>query len=123
MNSTIDITVARMRSQSLIGGLLATPEEVVRRLGAVQCQDVGPGTWSIAQRADGVTQRAMDQAYAAGTILRTHILRPTWHFVLPSDIRWMLELTSLRIHGSNASYYRKQGLDAALLERCAAVLT
>ncbi len=117
-----DIVAARLRSQSLTGDLLATPEEVVGRLGAVQCQDFGPGKWSIAQRTDGATQATLDQAFAAGTILRTHILRPTWHFVLPVDIRYMLELTAPRVQALNASYYRKQGLDAALLARCCVVL-
>ncbi len=118
----IDITRARMRSQCLTDDLPATLEEVVRRLGAVQCQDFGPGKWSIAQRTDHITQAEMDQACAAGTILRTHVLRPTWHFVLPADIRWMLELTAPRIHALNASYYQNQDLDSALLERCTAAL-
>jgi hypothetical protein len=25
-----------------------------------------------------------------GSIIRTHVLRPTWHFVAPEDLRWML---------------------------------
>lgn len=122
MKRLVDVIAARMRNQGLTGDPLATPGEVVRRLGAVQCQDFGPGKWSIAQRADGVTQVAMDRAYTDGTILRTHILRPTWHFVSPADIRWMLELTAPRVQALKASYYRKQGLDAELLAQCSAVL-
>lgn len=106
----IDITTARMRSQCLTSDLLATPEEIVHRLGAVQCQDYGPGKWSIAQRSNDVRQAVMDQACTAGTILRTHVLRPTWHFVLPADIRWMLELTAPRVLALSASYYRNQEL-------------
>jgi hypothetical protein len=118
----IDITRARMRSQCLTGDPPATPGEVVQRLGAVQCQDFGPGKWSIAQRTGGVTQVTMDQACAAGSFLRTHVLRPTWHFVLPADIRWMLELTAPRVLALSASYYRNQDLDSAMLKRCTAVL-
>ena len=116
------ITHARMRSQCLTGDPLDTPGEVVRRLGAVQSQDFGPGKWSIAQRTYSVTDAAMDQAFAAGTILRTHVLRPTWHFVLPADIRWMLELTAPRVQALNSSYYRNQDLGGAVLERCNEVL-
>ena len=34
--------------------------------------------------------------------MRTHILRPTWHFVAPADIRWMLALTGPRVLAGNA---------------------
>src|SRR5205823_11718341 len=44
-------------------------------------------------------------------ILRTHVLRPTWHFVLPEDIRWLLAATAHRVHRLNAFVYRQQGLD------------
>jgi hypothetical protein len=116
------ITQARLRSQCLAGNPLAAPEEVVRRLGAVQSQDFGPGKWSIAQRTTGASEGDLDRAFAEGAILRTHILRPTWHFVLPEDIRWMLELTAPRVQMQSAAYYRNQGLDAAQLERCTALL-
>jgi hypothetical protein len=118
----IDVTIARMRSQGLTGERVASPEAVVHRLGAVQCQDFGPGMWSIAQRTDGATQGAIDRLFATGAILRTHILRPTWHFVLPADIRWMLELTAPRVQAVTASFYRNQDLDGTLLERCIAVV-
>jgi hypothetical protein len=64
----------------------------------------------------------MDQAFAHGTILRTHVLRPTWHFVLPADIRWMLELTAPRVHALNAYQYRQLELDDAVLEKCNALI-
>jgi len=93
---------------------------VVRRdTGAgVSRRDLG-----IAQRMDGLTQAAIDQAYADGGILRTHAMRPTWHFLTPADIRWLLTLTSPRVHAMNASYYRKLELDATVLARSATVLT
>jgi hypothetical protein len=46
-----------------------------------------------------------------GSILRTHVLRPTWHFVVPADIRWMLELTSARVKAAAASQWRTYELD------------
>ena len=42
----------------------------------------------------------------------THILRPTWHFVLPADIRWLLASALLECT-PNASYYRKGGASTA----------
>ena len=63
------------------------------------------------------------QLQSDGTILRTHVLRPTWHFVAPADIRWMLELTAPRVTAFNAYYYRKCGLDAAVFQKSNATLT
>ncbi len=112
------ITQIRMRNQRLTDPLPSTPQEAVQQLGAIQAQDFGPAKWSVAQRSEHVTNATVDEALAAGTILRTHVLRPTWHFVLPADIRWMLELTAPRVRTSNASTYRNQDLNNSVLDRC-----
>ena len=91
-------------------------------LGAVQSQDYGPAKWSVAERTGGVSDAAMDRAFADGTILRTHVLRPTWHFVLPADIRWMLALTAPRVQALHAYRYRQLELDDTVLEQCTALL-
>lgn len=95
-----------------------SPEAVVGWLGAVQAQDFGPAKWSIAQRMDRrVTDRDLDAAFDAGRILRTHALRPTWHFLRPEDIRWILELTGPRIQALSAYMYRMTGLTEELRAR------
>jgi Winged helix DNA-binding domain len=117
----MDIARERLRNQLLAGNPLATPEDVIRRLGAVQAQDYPAAKWALAQRiggdAGGITSAELDQAFADGRILRTHVMRPTWHFVLPDDIRWMLELTAPRVRAAIRSYDRKLALDRALLDR------
>ena len=52
-----------------------------------------------------------------GTLLRTHVLRPTWHIVPADDIRWMLELTAPRVRARMAVYDRRLGLDDAAFAR------
>jgi hypothetical protein len=89
----------------------------------MQAQDYGPAKWSLGQRLQGASDAQIEQAFANGAILRTHVLRPTWHFVSPADIRWLLALTSPRIHALNAYYQRMLGLDADLFRRCLNVLT
>ena len=92
-------------------------------LGAVQAQEYPFAKWALGLRMrDGVADAAIEHAFTEGRILRTHVMRPTWHFVTPSDIRWMLELTGPRVHRTMASYNRKQGLDAAILTKAMAVL-
>jgi winged helix DNA-binding protein len=121
--TTLDIVQQRLHNQHLLGAPFARPDEVVQWFGAIQAQEYPGATWGIAQRMDGLTQAAIDQAYADGAILRTHAMRPTWHFLTPADIRWLLTLTSPRVHAMNASYYRKLELDATVLARSATVLT
>lgn len=84
----------------------------------MQAQDYGPAKWSIAQRSTDVLDPDVDRAVAEGSIVRTHVLRPTWHFVARDDIRWLLALTGPRVQRSNASRYRELGLDARTLARC-----
>jgi hypothetical protein len=121
--TTPNIVQQRLHNQHLLGAPFAPPEEVVRWFGAVQAQEYPGATWGIAQRMDTPTQATLDLAYADGAILRTHAMRPTWHFVAPADIRWLLKLTSPRVHTVNASHYRKLELDATVLARAATVLT
>jgi hypothetical protein len=58
-----------------------------------------------------------------GAILRTHVLRPTWHFVAPSDIRWMLALTGPLVKALLRHYDRQLELDEAVIRRSQAVMT
>ncbi len=112
-----EIVRRRLGAQHLTGAAFAAPEDVVGWLGAVQSQDFGPAKWAIGRRTKGATDAQLDRAYAEGTIVRTHVLRPTWHFVLPADIRWLLTATASRIQARNAFRYRQLGLDDATLGR------
>ena len=103
------IARGRLANQHLVSPL-RTATGVVRALGAVQSQDYGSAKWALAQRASGLTDADVERAFASGAILRTHVLRPTWHFVLPEDARWMLELTAPRIRASQAYHERSLGL-------------
>lgn len=100
-----------------------SPVEAVSWFGAVQSQLFGAAGWGIGQRCAGVDESALRAAFDAGRILRTHVLRPTWHFVAPADLRWMLALTAPRVHAASALTYRNSELDDVLLHRCAELIT
>lgn len=108
-----------MHSVRLTGPRFLRPEDVVGHLTAVQSQDFGPAKWSLGQRMIKAKDDDVQRAFDEGRILRTHILRPTWHFVARDDLRWMLELTGPRVHALNAYLYRKLDLDASLRQRSA----
>ena len=98
--------------------------DVVRHLLAVQSQDYPNAKWAVGQRLVGAraTEAELDRAFDAGEIIRTHVLRPTWHFVAPEDLRWLLALTGPRVHQASGYQYRLLEIDAALAARARAVI-
>lgn len=107
----------RMHSLRLAGPPFGSPEQVVRGLLAVQAENRSQAAWAVATRTTGVLEPDMDRLLDAGTILRTHVLRTTWHFVLPDDIRWLLELTAPRLRRTWQSLQQQLGTSAEELER------
>ena len=116
-----DIAHQRLHNQHLLSGL-SSAEDVVRSLGAVQSQDFAGAKWAVGQRTKSTTDEGITDLFNAGKILRTHMLRPTWHFVAPEDIRWMQMLTAPRVHMFNKYYYKKLDLDETTLKRGCEVL-
>jgi Winged helix DNA-binding domain len=112
--TNLDIAHRRLHNQLIIRPMFEKPEDIVGWLGAVQSQDYAAAKWALGLRSQGLTSDAIEQAFIDGSILRTHVMRPTWHFVTPADIRWMLALTAPRVNAFTAYYYRKLELDAAV---------
>ena len=113
----LDICNQRLANQHLIKQTLDRSSEVVSLLGAVQAQDYGVAKWGVAQRTRNATDAAVEKEISEGTILRTHVLRPTWHFVVAADIRWMLALTAPRVKMILAHHDRTLEVDEAVLRR------
>jgi Winged helix DNA-binding domain len=119
---SIKIAWARLYCQRLAAGRLATPEEVVGWLGAVQAQEYHFAKWGLALRTRRASDASVERAFAAGRILRTHVMRPTWHFVTPADIRWLLALTAPRVRAAVAYYDRQLGITPAVITRANRVI-
>jgi hypothetical protein len=117
-----DIALRRLRTQRLVGAPFASAVDAVGFLGAVQSQDYAGAKWALGQRTRGATDADIDRLLDQGAILRTHVLRPTWHFVLPQDIRWMLELTGPRVKAKVTHRLRQLEIDSTLLRRCHALI-
>jgi len=120
--TNLEIAHQRLHSQSIAPATFEKPVDVVAWLGAVQAQDYAAAKWAVGLRMQNATEADIEQAFAAGAILRTHVMRPTWHFVAPADIRWLLALTAPRVNAANAYYYRVLGLDDAIFTRGNAAL-
>ena len=117
-----EIARLRLHNQRLSSTTFHTAQQVVTHLGAVQSQDYAGAKWAVGQRMVEASDAALEQAFNDGCLLRTHVLRPTWHFVSPEDIRWMLKLTAPRVHAANAFAYRQSGWDTTTFKNSNRVL-
>jgi hypothetical protein len=117
-----NIASERLRSLRIEGRPARSATEAVRWLCASQAQDYAGAKWALGLRTRGAGDAAVEREIDAGTILRTHLLRPTWHFVLAEDIRWLLALTGPRVQAQNAGRYRELGLDGPTLSRATETL-
>lgn len=107
----------RMATQRLASAPLPHAEDAVRLLACVQSQERDHAFYSLGLRSRATTYAAVRAEFDRGAFVRTHILRPTWHFVAPEDLRWILELTSPRVVQAMAGRHRQLGLDDAATGR------
>lgn len=98
-----DISNLRLINQQVITSKFKTAKEIVDWMGAMQAQDLNMAKWAIGVRLPNSTDKLIASAIDNGHIFRTHLLRPTWHFVSSDDICWMLELTAPQIKASMKS--------------------
>ena len=117
-----DIVNIRLNNHHLVGEKFKSPEEVVAWYGGVQAQDFPAAKWAIGLRLKNASDQAVEQAFNEGRILRTHIMRPTWHFVMPQDLRWMQELTAPRVRSFLAHYDRKLEITPELRKQASAII-
>jgi len=113
----------RLHSQSIAPAALATPGEVVKKLGAVQAQDYLNALWAIGLRMQGAVEADIEQAISDRKIVRTWPMRGTLHFVAAEDVRWMLALLTPRIIARAARRHKQLELDEATFARSEALFT
>lgn len=116
--------IANMRliNQQLAQTNFNTPKEIVSWMGAMQAQDYNMAKWAVGTRLPGFKNKDIENAVNEGEIVRTHVLRPTWHFVTLEDIHWMLQLTAPRIKSALNAYDRKFGIKKDLFVKTNSVI-
>lgn len=112
------ITTLRMTSQQLLRPRFDRPKDLVAWMGAIQAQEYTMAKWAIGVRLQSGTLRAVEEALAKGEIIRTHLLRPTWHFVTAEDLPWIQQLCGPRIRAAYQSYARNLGITEELYLTC-----
>jgi hypothetical protein len=112
-----DIPQIRLFNQQIAATKFTAPEEIVAWFGAMQAQDYPSAKWAIGVRIPDAAEEKIEQAVAEGKILRTHLMRPTWHFVASADIRWLIALSAPQLRSTSAATFRQFGLDAETCNR------
>lgn len=112
-----DIAHMRLHNQQLAAKKYQSPKEIVAWLGAMQAQEMISSKWAIGIRLAGATEKQIDKSLDRGDILRTHILRPTWHYVTPEDIHWMLALTGPQVKAGLKSRHKQLEFTEALFKK------
>lgn len=121
MNSA-ELLNLRLYNQLLTSHQLKVPNEVVSWMGAMQSQALDMAKWAIGARLGNQTTKDIEEALNTGQIIRTHILRPTWHFVSADDIHWMFDLSNPRLKPIYHWYAKIRKTDESLIYSAIPVL-
>lgn len=116
------IRTLRLINQQIAEPQFPNPKELVAHFGAMQAQDYNMAKWAIGLRVPGSTDAIIEQAINDASIIRTHILRPTWHFVSADDIRWMMELSAPQIRPILNSYNKQMGLNQKIFDQSRTII-
>lgn len=123
MDSVIkSFALRRLISQHIEGTELKSPAALVSHMGAMQAQDFNMVKWAIGARLPGVTEKQVDKSFNSGELIRTHLMRPTWHLIVPGDINWLLELTAPRIMAAARSRHKQLEIDDKLVAKSNALI-
>ena len=104
------ISTLRIYNQQIAATKFKSAGELLGWMGAMQAQDYPQAKWAIGARLPHLTEKQIDSAFNQGEIFRTHLMRPTWHFVSANDIYWLLELTARQIKSAMKARNRDLGL-------------
>jgi Winged helix DNA-binding domain len=119
-----DIARWRLRSQHLVSPYARSTPEAVGTLLAVQAENPTQATWALASRTQDPATTDLAKLLDDGAVLRTHVLRPTWHFVLADDIGWLLDLTGPRVRRVTGQQLRRaHELDEPAIAHALATVT
>ncbi len=116
--TTTEISNFRLFSQKIALTEFTSAKEIVGWMGAMQAQDFAMAKWAIGLRLLDSTNAKIEKALNKGEIIRTHLMRPTWHFVSADDIYWLLDLTSAKIKSATKSRDKELELSETIFTKC-----
>jgi hypothetical protein len=112
-----DIALMRLVAQRLAGPRAPTAADAVRRLAAVQGQDLPGALVSVALRTASGTRSAVESALADGDVVRSWPMRGTLHLVAAEDLPWMIGLLGPRVLSGAPARRAQLGITDAEIEK------
>lgn len=116
-----ELSFLRLSHQQILVQDFAKPAELVSWMGAMQAQDYNMARWAMGIRLPGLSQATLQGSIDRGEVIRTHVMRPTWHLVAAKDASWMLDLTAPHIQRLLTSRLKELELNPAILRKAAKV--
>jgi len=117
-----DTPFIRLHNQQLTQTNFKTAKELVNWMGALQAQDYNQAKWALGVRLPHLTAEQIETTFNQGDFIRTHLMRPTWHFVSPDDIYWLLELTAKQIKSAMKARNRQLELTEEVFRKSQEVM-
>lgn len=117
-----ELLALRLSNQQVSHQRFNKPKDVVAWMGAMQAQDYGMARWAIGVRLPSSNSTTVQQAIDKGEIVRTHLLRPTWHFVSAADAGWIIDLTAPHIKALMKSRLKELELTPKVLSKSLSIL-
>ena len=121
MNSS-EISKYRLISQQIAETNFSSPLQLSEWMGAIQAQDLPMSLLAIALRTKNTTIKTIEKALNEGEIIRTHLMRPTWHIVSKNDIYWMLDLTAPALKRTIGRRYKEMDFNNELMQKANGLL-
>lgn len=116
-----DIAALRLFNQQISSPAFLQVSDILQHMGAMQAQDFQSAVWAVGLRHKNSAISEFEKSYNSGEILRTHVMRPTWHLVANKNINWLLDLTASQVLSQTKGRHRDLGLSTQLLHQCNAV--
>ncbi len=116
MTTSHEVALLRLVAQRIAGPRPTTPAEVVRRLGALQGQDLPGALLSVALRTAAGTRADVEAALDAGEIVRSWPMRGTLHLVAAEDLPWLIALLGPRVLAGAPARRAQLGITDASIE-------
>jgi hypothetical protein len=117
MSTLHEVALLRLVAQRIAGPRPSGAAAVVRRLTALQGQDLPGALTSVALRTASGTRADVEAALNAGEVVRSWPMRGTLHLVAAEDLPWMIALLGPRVLAGAPARRAQLGITDTTIEQ------
>jgi hypothetical protein len=112
-----DLILKRLSSQGLSATIATNAIGLLNKMGAIQAQDFAMSKLALSLRLNGLSESYLNTAINDGAIIRTHVMRPTWHLIASENLRWMTDFGASKLKSSMNKRHTDLGLNAKVIDK------